>query len=446
MKNLIQIVKKAAFKSPSQRRSEREAKLVARLKEFEGTTADLRRKEQRVEQDRRKLSEEKKKIESFEEQTRTKAETEKLVKGRQRLEREKKALEQQRIETNKQLHALMVRQAREGKAQQQQPTSGVSTEADIIRIKKDFENKKLEERRIRDERINAEYNTWMQQNDQMKEAFHSRLELQSQVDKFVKVIDEPNSSPIKNITQSVSSSAASTQIKKRVIQQKSSDPSYEIQFDHSNPAALLVRKESRDTLTDNNNKTDSIPTALVKKELHETGDSISGDNVPDKTFITSFSKIRNLPIAELSSSQSRPVEVQKYPGRVNPITGFPDVEHMLEIDGGDQFVREREIFSRAVKEVPPQRVPSDYPNHLFKRQDVDYELNDLLEEVDNKYRPDLEAAYSRKVLSEKARIAEERALSMVSQYKTNAGIAVQKPKRLKPSYQPKLCRARRGRV
>eukprot|EP01063_Lacrimia_lanifica_P031394 TRINITY_DN5161_c0_g2_i1.p1 TRINITY_DN5161_c0_g2~~TRINITY_DN5161_c0_g2_i1.p1 ORF type:complete len:896 (+),score=321.41 TRINITY_DN5161_c0_g2_i1:298-2688(+) len=110
-------------------------------------------------------------------------------------------------------------------------------------------------------------------------------------------------------------------------------------------------------------------------------------------------------------------------GPVNPITGFPDPRRQEAVDdagGADPFRYEADAIRHMQKHNPPTKVPEDYPNYQYGVHDpVDHELHDVLEKVDADHAKALAKAHEKRVLAEKARIAEERALAMVAQYKSN---------------------------
>ncbi|KAJ9438659.1 hypothetical protein DIPPA_31591, partial [Diplonema papillatum] len=133
---------------------------------------------------------------------------------------------------------------------------------------------------------------------------------------------------------------------------------------------------------------------------------------------------------------SRTESILSFARAVNPITGFPDPQHIEEIDGGGDFRFEADVFARAVLEVPPTKAPEDYPNYHFSLTDgIDYELHDVLGKVDRKYTKVVQKAHDRAVLARKAQIAEQRAMAMVAQVRNR-----EKQKVLKPAYKPKLAK------
>eukprot|EP01059_Diplonema_ambulator_P025950 TRINITY_DN43088_c0_g1_i1.p1 TRINITY_DN43088_c0_g1~~TRINITY_DN43088_c0_g1_i1.p1 ORF type:complete len:563 (+),score=133.22 TRINITY_DN43088_c0_g1_i1:1574-3262(+) len=379
MRNMINLVQKAVKKTDKQRRSEREKQLMAKLKEYEATTKELREKEHRLECERRLLCDEKRHLETKKKDgdivkltQNHQIEAEKLARERDKLTRERKLIEQQRSEVNRRAHELLTERKVQPQITNWDELDLQSKEREFLRLKQEAEEEKKRLREERDRKIQYELEQWLRKTEETQRiAMEERRLTHERIKRF--------------------------QINDKKVEQEQQQQ--------------------------------QIPRFSVIKQL------------PSKAVTTEI----------VSSEPSSNTRTAIYSRGVNPITNFPDpcqIEEIAEVE--DRFKLEEEVFKRAFMiEKPPEKRPEEYPNYHYSLTDgVDHELNEVLEEVDLRHVDEIRAAYDKRILAEKARIAEQRAMQQIREYRkgnppdwdssTSPSPTPRKYYKIKPAYRPKL--------
>ncbi|KAJ9441648.1 hypothetical protein DIPPA_03330 [Diplonema papillatum] len=475
MKNMITLVLKAAQKSSAQRRSEREKRLLAQLKKYEEQTVALREKGHKLEMDKLALAEQQKKLKAHASDTlsakQAADEADRLAREREQLQRERLRVQRQKDDVNKQAQLVLRERAMAGKPGAAGPGGGAwsgmtpdEKRAEIQRLKAEADHEKEQQRLERDRLIQHACDDWVRKADDTRQrVFEERLQdhsrgAHSSEDRGPSLSRKESSSKFSRMKQlpDRSDAAAASRGEGHPTESPGLGQRKSVHFSSSTVAREAVEQPATPAFphldasayphhpSPPTRVTDTPVTAFSAphEEARGGGLDANGERATDRYRAGRAGSSQGVGVPQAGGDGAAPAAVSRtesilsFARAVNPITGFPDPQHIEEIDGGGDFRFEADVFARAVLEVPPTKAPEDYPNYHFSLTDgIDYELHDVLGKVDRKYTKVVQKAHDRAVLARKAQIAEQRAMAMVAQVRNR-----EKQKVLKPAYKPKLAK------
>ena len=464
MKNMINVVQRAAQKTRNERQSERERQLLAQLHKYEQTTLQLRAKERATELERQRLGEEKDRVERERAdlaaqggaQAQQVLETEKvrLAKDRRRLERERQMLQQQKEEVDRHTGQLLMQMQHRpqsssspsasspavGTASASSPAAPAAFAAkpaeeqarELAALKEAADDAKRRRREQRDRRIEEGLSAWLRRTEEVRVASDRAR------DGFLDGVERID------------------RIEGRGGAGGAPPPPPPPPPPQPQPTAATPSVPSDTMPATHYERIRGLPTAAPAFEP-----SVLVRVPPAAAAVAAAA-----PPAAVAAAAAAPSQA----GRVNPITGFPDptpLEEVVEAEGGpghgygEYF--ENQWRKQAYEMRPPRKVPEDYPNYRVGglQNGVDYELEEVLGRDAERHEAAILKAHRQRVLAEKTRVAEQRAEALIAQYKAeqrakrlvrsqgwdgggggggSAASSSSRPRSYRPSFKPKLGR------